>query len=245
MELADRLAFFTPLDAAAVALLFLAWAGIGWRIEHASPKRPSTAMLMARYRREWMRQMITRQPRIFDATVLDSLRQGPAFFASACLIAIGGGVALIGNTERLLGVAEDLTLSTAPAVIWEVKILVVLLFVLNAFLGFIWSHRLFGYCAVVMAATPNDAKDAEALVRADQAAEINITAARAFNRGLRAIYFALGAMAWLVGPVALMAGTLIVLVVLWRREFRSHSREVLMRGGPGGGGPDGAAGSAA
>ncbi len=52
---------------------------------------------MKEYRRDWMRQFVTRQPRIFDATMIDSLRQGTAFFASACMIAIGGGVALIGN----------------------------------------------------------------------------------------------------------------------------------------------------
>ena len=62
--------------------------------------------------------------RIFDATILGSLREGTSFFASACLIALGGGLALIGNTERLLGVAEDFPLDT-PVVIWEAKILLI------------------------------------------------------------------------------------------------------------------------
>ncbi len=75
---------------------------------------------------------------------------------------------------------------------------------------------------------PNDESDPLALPRAVQSAELNITAARSFNRGLRSIYFALGVTAWLLGPVALMIATGITLFVLWRREFASKSRAALM-----------------
>ncbi len=182
---------------------------------------------MADYRRMWMVQMITRQPRIFDAAVLDSLRQGTAFFGSACLIAIGGGLAVLANTERLRGVAQDLTL-TAPAIIWEVKILLALILITNAFLKFIWSNRLFGYCGVVMASVPNEIEALETLPRARKAGELNIAAARAFNRGLRGVYFALGALGWLLGPVGLIVTTCVTVFILLRREFASASRLVLM-----------------
>lgn len=224
----DRLQFFGPLDLAALAVLAIAYLGTGWLIENASAARPSVSVLMADYRREWMRQFVTRQPRIFDATILGNLRQGTTFFASGCMIAIGAGLALVGNTERLLGLAQDLSLENAPSVVWEVKLLVILLFVANAFLKFVWSHRLFGYCSVIMAAVPNEPDDPVALPRAAQAGEINITAARSFNRGLRSLYFALGTLAWLLGPVPLVFSTLGTVLVLWRREFSSDSRAVLM-----------------
>ncbi|NUB44294.1 DUF599 domain-containing protein [Fertoebacter nigrum] len=216
-----------PRDALAFGLLVLAWAGIGWIIEHPPARRKSVSVLMTDYRREWMRQFVTRQPRIFDANVIDSLRQGTAFFASATMIAIGGGIALIGNSERLVGLAQDLTLA-AEAVVIEIKVIVVLLFVANAFLKFVWAHRLFGYCAILMAAVPNDPADPLAYIRAAQAAEINITAARSFNRGLRAVYFALGALGWLLGPEALILATLATSAVTLRREFASVSRRVML-----------------
>ena len=97
MNLLDRLTLFAPLDAGALALLFAAWWTIGWRIEHPGTRHPSTSRLMADYRRDWMRQMVTRQPRIFDAQILGTLRQGTAFFASTSVIALGGTLALIGN----------------------------------------------------------------------------------------------------------------------------------------------------
>jgi len=80
----------------------------------------------------------------------------------------------------------------------------------------------------MMAAVPNDVDDPQALLRAAAAAEINITAARSFNRGLRSIYFALGALGWLLGAYALLFTTLITAAVLLRREFVSQSRLIIM-----------------
>ena len=224
----DRLSLFTPLDVAAVVFIYAIWQLIGWRIENPGSSRPSVSILMAEYRREWMRHMVTRQPRIFDSQTLATLRESTSFFASATMIAIGGVLASIANGERLMGLANQITLESDPAIVWEIKMLVILTFLINAFLKFVWSNRLFGYCAVLMAAVPNDPEDATAQPRAAKAATINITAARSFNRGLRSIYFAMGSAAWLLGPAALIGATAITFAVLWRREFTSQSRAALL-----------------
>ncbi|WP_300547784.1 DUF599 domain-containing protein [Roseovarius sp.] len=229
MSWTDPFAYFNSLDLAALALLFGSWALTGFAIDNAPRGLPSVSGLMAQYRREWMVVMISRDPRIFDAHILGTLRQGTSFFASATLIAIGGSLALLGDLDRVIGLAGDLTPEQEPDVVWEVKILIILLFLANAFLKFVWSNRLFGYCAVVMAAVPNDASDARAASRARKAGEINITAARGFNRGLRSLYFALATAAWLLGSEALIAATLVTVLVLLRREFASQSRAVLMQ----------------
>ncbi|MBV2359593.1 DUF599 domain-containing protein [Thalassococcus sp. CAU 1522] len=224
----DRLSLFSPLDYVALALLVCCWLGVSWLIEHPPGARPSTAHLMADYRREWMRHFLTRDPRIFDSQIIGNLRQGTAFFASACMIAIGGGVALLGNAERLAGVAGDLTLDQAPIFVWEVKVIAILLLTTNAFLKFVWAHRLFGYGAVLMAAVPNDPNDPVARARANKAGEINVLAARSYNRGLRSVYFGIAAIAWLAGAWVLVVATLFTLSVVLRREFGSHSRAVLL-----------------
>lgn len=229
MDSLFRLGPIGTADAAALAFLVLCWAGIGWLVEHPPARHPSVSVLMARYRRDWMVQFVTRQPRIFDATVIDSLRQGTAFFASASMIAIGGGVALIGKSEQLAGLAADLTLPTPVAEV-ELRFIPVIAFLANALLKFVWAHRLFGYCSILMAAVPNDPGDPSAMPRAAQAAEINITAAKSFNRGLRSVYFALGALGGLFGPYGLAAAALATTVILARREFASQSRAVMLAG---------------
>jgi uncharacterized membrane protein len=229
MDTLLRIGPFGLTDATALAMTVIAWFSIGWFIENPPKNRPSVSLLMQAYRREWMRQFITRQPRIFDASMIDNLRQGTAFFASASMIAIGGGIALLGNPAMVVGLAHDLTLP-ADATGLQVRVLLVVAFLSNALLKFVWSHRLFGYCAILMAAVPNDIADPAVGARAAQAAEINITAAKSFNRGLHSIYFALGSLGWLLGPYALIAATLLTSGVLIRREFASHSREIMMEG---------------
>ena len=108
------------------------------------------------------------------------------------------------------------------------KLLLTLLLITNAFLKFVWSHRLFGYCAILMAAVPNEPDNPQSLPMSRKAGEVNITAARSYNRGLRAIYFSIASIAWLVGPWALMVATIITVGVLLRREFMSKSRAVLL-----------------
>lgn len=227
--LPPELSHFTVPDLVGVLLLLGVWIGMTFLIENAPLRWPSTSNLMADYRREWMVQFVDRDPRIFDSQVIGQLRQGTSFFASATLIAIGGALALLGDLERVMGLADDLSAGQRPMIVWEVKILLIVLFLVNAFLKFVWSNRLFGYCAVLMGAVPNQSDHPAALPRARKAGEINITAARGFNRGLRALYCALAATAWLLGAYPLIAAALVTALVLLRREFASASRAVLMQ----------------
>lgn len=217
------------LDLTAVILLFVTWFAIGRMTERPPAGRPSVSILMKQYRREWMTEMITREPRIFDSNILASLREGTSFFASACMIATGGILALISNADRLRGIAQGFELARVDDVQMELKLLVTMFFVVNAFLKFVWAHRLFGYCAIMMGAVPNRTSDPMAYTRAMQAADLNITAARSFNAGLRSVYFALGSLGWLVGSWGLLLATAVVLFVTWRREFHSTSRRVIQR----------------
>ena len=153
---------------------------------------------MSEYRREWMRVMVTREPRVFDSQMLMSLRQGTSFFASTCLLAVGGLLALIGNVDPLVGVTENIGHLESSTGVLQTKLLLVLFLLCNAFLKFVWSNRVFGYCGVMMGAVPNDPEDPQVYVIAQKAAELNVRAALNFNRGLRSMYFALGAVACLL-----------------------------------------------
>ena len=229
MTLMEHMLLLTWRDGAALAFLLLAWPLTGWLIEHPPASRPSVTKIMADRRRAWMRVFVTRDPRIFDAQIIASLRQGTSFFASTCILAIGGVLALISNTEPLSGVAVEVTMVEVPVVVWQIKLAVVVLFLTNGFLKFAWSNRVFGYCAVMMSAVPNDPADPDAGHMAGQAAELNIRAAANFNRGLRSLYFALAALAWLIGPIALAIATVAACWTVLSREFASQPRDILLK----------------
>lgn len=216
------------LDVAALMLLVGMWLGVTWLIEHTPPDRPSVSQLMEEYRRAWMREFARREARVFDATLITNLRQSTAYFASTTLIAIGALLAMIGNTQPLQLAVEGLTGLHGPAINWQLRMIPPTLLLIHAFLKFVWANRVFGYCAVMMGAVPVDTRDPRAPVLAAKAAELNIRAAYNFNRGLRSMYFALGALAWLISPIAMMLGTLAVAWFMWSREFRRHTREILL-----------------
>ncbi len=228
MTLIEHLTLLSLPDILAACFIVVAWAAVGWGIEHAPAKYPSVSVLMAGYRRKWMHELALRENRIFDAQLMGTLRQGTSFFASTSILAIGGVLALIGNTERLRGVASEFTDSVQPDFVWQLKLLLVVFFLTFSFLKFVWAHRLFGYCAVVMGAVPSH-DDPMAEKRAAQAADLNIRASVNFTRGLRGMYFTLGALAWIMGPIGLALSTIAVVYLLWSREFQSVPRDVLMR----------------
>lgn len=228
----EHAALLQALDWVAIIYLVGAWLLLSHVIEYPPKSRLSVTVLMSERRRDWMRVFVDRDPRIFDSQILASLRQGTSFFASTCIFAIGGVLALAKNTDPLVGVAQEVTAVMTPVLIIQIKLAFVALFLTNAFLKFVWANRVFGYCAVLMAAVPNDPNDPISHPRAAQAAELNVRAAINFNRGLRAMYFALGALAWLLGAVPLMISVTVVIWVIWSREFASVPRNILLKDDP-------------
>jgi uncharacterized membrane protein len=220
------LATLSDADLLAVAGLALLWALMGWIIEHPPRSYPTVTVLMAEMRREWMREFVRRDNRIFDAQIIASLRQGTAFFASTSILAVGGVLALIGNVQPLTGLAAEIGQETS-ALLWQLRLLPAALLLTHAFLKFVWANRVFGYASVTMGAVPSDPRDPRAMPRAMRAAELVIRAALNFNRGLRSMYFALASLAWLAGPWALGAASLLVAAFLLRREFTSVPRDIL------------------
>ena len=137
---------FTPLDAAALVVLFGGWARIEHLVRPRPGAKPSTGELMAGWRARWMREAARRENRIVDSQLLASLRGGVALFISGSLLALGGAVALIGRTDQVASVAVDLAgAETAPSAVWTLKLLLVIALLAVAFLHFVWSHRIFGY----------------------------------------------------------------------------------------------------
>ena len=228
MGMVETIPLLGPGDYAGLAVLLISWLAITWWIERETSAKPSVTVLMGRYRRDWMQEMVTREARNFDATILSNLRQGTAFFASGSLIALGGVLALAGNAEQLSSLVDEFDFVSQHAELWQLKLVAGALLLTHGFLKFVWSNRLFGYCAVIMAACPNDVEDPHVTIRARQAAEINIRAALNLNRGLRSVYYALTVLAWLLGWATFLVAVLAVTYVMWSREFASASRDILL-----------------
>ncbi|WP_349368126.1 DUF599 family protein [Salinarimonas sp.] len=219
---------FTRLDLVALLFFLAAWGGYHLAVERLGPSRRSLNTRMAEHRRAWMRQLLARENRIVDSTIMASLQSGAAFFASTALFAVGGVLALIQATETALALFADLPFGVATTrLAFEAKVFGLGVIFVYAFFKFAWSYRLFNYAAILLGAVPQDAAAPEAEIGAERAAEMTIVAGRHFNRGQRAFFFALGYLGWFVGPWVLIVATAAVLVVMALRQFASDALHAL------------------
>jgi uncharacterized membrane protein len=222
---------FTTLDLVALAWFVGAWAIYSLALSRTERRKRALNSEMNRYREVWMVQMLARDMRMVDAQIVAALQNGTAFFASTSLIAIGGALTLLRSSEEVLQVMAALPFGIRmTAVQWEAKTIGLAIIFVYAFFKFAWSYRLFNYMAIMLgAAPPASEKDSPtAKAHAERAGRLCEVAGRHFNRGQRAFFFALGYLGWYISPWLLMATSVAVAAVLWRRQFASDSRRALL-----------------
>jgi uncharacterized membrane protein len=223
---------FSALDYVALVWFLGSWISYQRFTAWAAKKgRPSLMSVMGGYRMDWWRGMISRDPRIVDATILTNLSNSAAFFASTTLLILGGLIALLGTSDRAMAVLSDLPFSAqTDQIMWEYKIFLLLAIFVYAFFKFTWSLRQHNFCSVLVGAAPSDQADPDELSKfVARSAELAGSASNTFNYGLRAYYFGMAALAWFLNSWVFMAGTTFVVAILYIREFHSGALKVLSR----------------
>ena len=217
---------FTTLDYAAVGWYLACWLGYMIFADHSPYRRHSMTAVMSGYRHRWMLVMLGRENRVVDTTIIGNLLNGAAFFASTTIFAIGGLLAALGATDSAIEILQDLPLAVTPSrAALELKMLLLVTSLVFAFFKFAWAFRLFNYCSVLIGAVPLETVDnPEAEKMAGRAANVNSLAERHFNQGVRAYFFALAALGWLLHPILFMVTATWVVSVVHRRDFRSRAR---------------------
>jgi uncharacterized membrane protein len=218
------ISFLTPLDLVAFVLFVAAWAGYAILVERTRHGHGGLNDRMNRYREIWVERILAREMRMVDMQIMTSLQNGTAFFASTSLIALGGTLAILRSTDEIISVVSTLPfgIETTRA-LWEAKTIGLAIIFAYAFFKFGWSYRLFNYVVIMLGAMPFAAeKDTmEAHTHVERTARLFEAAGRHFNRGQRAIFFALGYLGWFIGPLALIVATTAVVITMWRRQFAS------------------------
>ncbi len=218
-------------DIIAVAWLLLCWIGY----THYSERKASAGNLigvMARHRERWMVEMLSRENRIVDVQIINSALNNATFFGSTTILILAGLFAVLGTLEDVIAVVRDIPFAVKTSrALWEAKVIVMMLIFVHGFFKFAWAMRQFNYAALMVGAAPltTDPDEAE-LAHARGAARVASLAAKHFNHGMRAYYFGMAALSWFVHPLALLPSALLVVLVLYRREFRSRTLKALSFG---------------
>ena len=188
----------TPLDIGALAFFFTAWGGFTLLLDRSKLVPPTLNRHMREVRLAWMRNLMRRDNRIMDTQLIGHLISSVSFFASTTVLLLAGLV----------------------AVLFELKIVLMLAIFVFAFFKFTWALRQYNYACGLIGAAPHISTPG-ADEAAEEAATLLSLAVLSFNGGLRAYYFAFAALGWFLHPLALVGFTAWIMVVLLRRQYTS------------------------
>ncbi len=218
------------LDMLAFAFFLACWKGYSFYSEHA---RNGTTLLAItnHYRLKWMEEMLKRENRMMDATMVGNLLRSITFFANTTIFILLGLMTMLGYHDRASSILNTIPFVKASSgFLWEAKVMVLIVIFIYAFFKCTWSLRQYNYAGIfIVAAPPAKERVEEHAAIAQKGASLVSNAARHFNHGLRAYYFGLAVLGWFVHPVLFMAATAWVVFVTYRREYRSGTLSNLVK----------------
>ena len=219
------------LDIVALAWFISAWVSYVVYTKRCNLKNERGLLAaMNRVREQWASNLLERENRIVDSQVINGLVRKETFFASTTLLILASTVALLGMGDQVNQLFREIPFAQqTPLALWELKVAILALTFVYGFFKFTWSIRQHSYCATLLAAIPLPQKVAEQNGRqqAERLARLSNLAARHFNDGMRAYYFALAELGWFLNAWVFLLASVWVILVLYRREFHSKALSIL------------------
>jgi uncharacterized membrane protein len=219
----------SAIDWISLVIFFASWAGYAWYSEHSQWGANGLIHTSQRYRLQWAFRMLEREVRVADSSLIGNLVTSVSFYANTTIYIIAGLLAALGASDKLLDFTTELPFAgTGNRELLEIKLMLLLACFVFAYFKFTWSLRQFNLLSILVGAAPfGQAGEPGIDTYAQRVAGTNSLAGDDFNRGIRAYYFGLAASGWLLNPALLGTLAMVVLVVLFRRDYRSPALHAL------------------
>tara|TARA_R110002072_G_scaffold13418_5_gene56161 strand:+ start:9644 stop:10354 length:711 start_codon:yes stop_codon:yes gene_type:complete len=221
------------LDLAAFGYMLLAWASYAFYAKRRAQEgdKQSLSHSMRSHRVKWVTEMLKREMRMTDAALLASQERVVGFFSSATLLLLAAVFTAISSGGQIAEITGDLPLSVVQSSAQvQTKFILIAVLLIYAFFQITWSLRQYGFVAVLMGAAPmptDEITEAERDRYIHQMARLMDVAGHDNNAGLRAYYFCLAMVFWLLNPFVYIAASTLIVMVLARREFKSKTVRIL------------------
>lgn len=211
------------VDWLGLAWFILCWGGYEFVLERGLKGRITLLEEGHRLRLNWARQMLVRENRIVDAALVGNLVHSVSFYANTSIYIVAGLFATLGALDQFITTASELPFARAVSrEALEFKLLMLICVYVIAYFKFTWSLRQFNVLSIVIGAVPPRESEPEVLERfAQRMASVNTCAGDDFNRGIRAYYFGMAVLAWMLSAWAFIMLTTIIVAVQTHREFSS------------------------
>lgn len=221
----------TSADVLALSFFVAAWFGYSFYADREMNTTRGLRALMHQARLEWGRQMVVRDQKLLDAALTGHLINSVTFYANTSIYIVAALIATAGALDSLLNFAQGLPFASRQSrLLVEAKIFLLIGVFVFAYFKFTWAHRQYTLLLTLIGSTPDRTRPPDELENyAQKCARINTLAGDEFNRGVRSYYFGFAALGWFLHVALFAALTWLILVVLWRRDFRSQTMRALAR----------------
>jgi uncharacterized membrane protein len=217
------------LDWLGLAGWLLLWLGYQWFATQPRAGRESLTSMMVPIRRKWMAEALHRENRISDASLIGNLMHSATFFSSTTLLVLGALFAFVSSLDKNAGLVSNLPFAqTVDLQTLEFKVLVLAFVLIYALFRFLWSIRQFNLLTIMLGAYPAATLPSQKTSRAPlhivaQATRLNALAGNSFAQALRAYYYAVPILLWLISPWLLLAASIGVTSAVYYTEYRSET----------------------
>lgn len=220
------------IDIVALIWFLLCWGGYNWYASHGANARQSLVGASHGHRLNWARQLLRRENRVADSSLVGNLMRSVSFYANTTIYVIAGLMALWSTLDHTIGIVSELPFARQSArELWELRLILLIFVFVFAYFKFTWALREFNLLSIMIGGAP----DSKAVLAAEDAcddyaqrmAAINSLAGEEFNRGVRSYYFGLAALAWFIQPWLFLGATTLVVIVLYRRDYNSSLLKIV------------------
>ena len=220
------------IDIVALCWFLACWGGYNWFSSHGQHGQRSLVGASHPYRLKWAKQLLIRENRVADSSLIGNLMSSVSFYANTTIYVIAGLMALWSTLDQTMGIISELPFARQSArALWELRLVLLIFVFVFAYFKFTWALREFNLLSIMIGGAP-DAKTVTASDHgydnyAQKMAAVNSMAGDEFNRGVRSYYFGLAALAWFIQPWLFIGATTLVMVVLYRRDYASPLLKIL------------------
>jgi uncharacterized membrane protein len=214
-----------------VALITLGMSFASYRALTALIFGQNISSRMMAWRQIWTSQMLWREERITDVSLVRGLIGNVSFFATTTVFVISGLLALIGSSGTITAKLNALPhVQTVTEETVLMKLCALLAMAIVAFFKFGWAMRLHANALLTVGAAPDPTKkdSAHADYVSAHLAEMSALASAHFQCGVRAYYFGFASLPWLFSAWLLFPSLILMIGVAIRREFFSNAFQVAL-----------------
>jgi len=202
----------------------LCWFGYNYGVPLLERHRPSLSTIMSLQRRRWVANAVSRETPL-DAILAGNLMGSVSFLASTSVLLILAIFTAFGNLTALMNTLQQVGIkaSYTPSDV-QVHLFAMLAIFVLSFFSFTLALRQFNHFCILLGAIDHGGHTTGEEI--DAIAQLNTLAAKNFNNGIRAYYFAVPPVFWFVSEWLAVVAALITVAFLIHREFFSSAHRV-------------------